>query len=99
MELQNALYTNFSNIESAFSFFAKKNTCNPENPESPGSTKEIYLNAFKESLDSLLPRRFSDSEMNFLWQKITGKGQKLSSDAFAEFLNPNKFIKEDLKTL
>jgi len=95
VELQNGIYTNFSSIESAFDFFVKKS---PEyfGDESP---KEISLNAFKECLESLLPRRFSDFEMNFLWEKITYKNSKMSKSEFAGFLNANKFTKEDLKTL
>ncbi len=94
VELQNAIYTNFSSIESAFEFFLKKNPeCYGEPP------KEISLDAFKECLESLLPRRFSDFEMNFLWEKITYKNSTMTKREFAGFLNPNKFTKEDLKTL
>ncbi len=92
-EIQDVIYSNFNDINSAFAYFAKKANGEKE----PSNLYEFSLSYqdFKKSLESLLPKRFSSNELEPLWNKISQGNSVLTYTAFSGFLNANKFQKAE----
>lgn len=96
-ELQEVIYTNFNDIDSAFIYFVKK--ANKANGELSNLNQiSLSFQDFKSALESLLPKRFTYSDLSSLWNKITNGEALLTYTLFSAFLNANKFQKSEKNT-
>lgn len=84
LEVQEALTTNYSDIENAFEFFiSHESQINTE-------ATEITYQGFQKAIEALLPRRFDNSDMNYLWNKCSADKNVITFRRFSTlFANKN----------
>lgn len=86
-EVQDVLYTNFPDTNAAYQYFLKRGG----RSEYESKTAEIGFKEFKNTIESLIPKRFTQSDLKILWEKISFNSEYLNFDHFKSFLNPSKF--------
>jgi Ca2+-binding EF-hand superfamily protein len=84
-EVQDVLNTNFAGIQEAFDYFCDFEKTNLS------LVKEVSLNAFKTSINALLPKRFDLSEINWLWNKSAGAAETMDFNKFTLAFDNKKF--------
>lgn len=93
-EIQSVILTNFGNVESAFEYFVKKSE-----KGLPLHQREITEDNFQEAIKSLLPRRFSTSDIHKVWSQITKSDNSMNFEAFSGFVGNNNTFRKDISTL
>jgi len=84
-EVQEAIRTNYSDIESAFNFFlSHENQINP-------STKVLSYKGFQNAINALLPKRFDETEIKFLWAVCSLDHETLNFGQFIEKFDKKSF--------
>ena len=92
-EIQNVIYTNFNDIHSAFLYFVKheKKGNGLSTSSLLSKFQSLTYENFAESINSLLPKRFTSADISFVWKKLTKGAQTLNYSAFCELFESNKF--------
>lgn len=95
-EFQDVIYSNFNDIESAFLYFVKNVATNGK----VAKPLEVSLDFkdFSKSVGLLLPKRFSQPDLEALWEQIIQNNSNLNYNLFSAFLNANKFQKPEKST-
>lgn len=96
-ELKDTLYSTFVSVEAAFRHFFRR--VDPTR-KAPLDDKSVFgIGEFKKGLVSLIPKRFSQHDINFLWGKLAQKGSEVSFANFQEFLEASKFNKNGVEEI
>jgi len=84
-EVQEAIRTNYNDIESAFNFFlSHEHQFNP-------SIKTVSFYGFQKALHALLPKRFDENEIKFLWSICSFDNETLNFRQFIEKFDKKQF--------
>lgn len=96
-EFKDTLYSIFVSTEAAFRHFYKKIDPTRKAPIDAKSTFGVA--GFRKGLVSLIPKRFSQHDINFLWGKLAQNGTEVTFADFQKFLEASKFNKDGAEEL
>jgi len=84
-EVQEALNANYNDLYSAFEFFLS------HEQETNKNAKDITLASFHKAINSLIPKRFDSTEIDFMWKKCSGGAEVVGIDKFQNLFDNKKF--------
>ena len=84
-EVQEALNSNYNDIEGAFEFFLS------HEQEYNRNNNEITYTGFSKGINALLPSRFDNKEVEFIWRKFTEGMRSLTIQQFQLLFDTKKF--------
>lgn len=84
-EVQEALNANYNDIKSAFDFFlSHEQEINP-------NAKDITYKGFQKAIHALIPKRFDNVEIDFMWKKCSGGLERVGLNKFEILFDNKKF--------
>lgn len=92
-EFKNLLYTSFSGLEAAFAHFYLRS--GKTKKHGYDSNAEFGYLDFVEGLKALLPTRFSQGEIDYIWNKLCNGKWKMTFAMFSHALESNKFMAKE----
>ena len=80
-EMDEIISSNFASASDAFVFFARH-----------GPTRTAFNNScFKRAVNTLLPKRFSNKELDLLWNRLTGSAVRMNRSLFLKYFMNTEF--------
>jgi len=84
-EVQEALNANYSDVQNAYDYFlGYEQETNP-------LAKEFTLTGFQKAIQALIPKRFDNQDIQFLWRKFSEGAITITFAKFNQLFGNNRF--------
>jgi len=84
-EVQEALNANYSDVQNAYDYFMGYEL------ETNPHAKEFTFNGFQKAIQALIPKRFDNQEIQFLWKKFSEGAITITFGKFNQLFGNNRF--------